>query len=66
MKERSSADTLLFKSFRLDRRGGVLYRIGDGGVGVPVGLGPRAVRLLGLLASRQGEVVSKDEIMTAV
>ncbi len=33
---------------------------------MPVRLASRAVSLLGLLAARQGEVVSKDEIMKAV
>lgn len=66
MDELGSADILLFEGFRLDRRGGVLYRSGQGDVGVPVELGPRAAALLGLLAARQGEVVSKDAIMKAV
>jgi TolB-like protein len=61
-----SAEILLFKGFRLDRRGGVLYRLDRGASGVPVALGARTVALLGLLAARQGEVVSKDEIMNAV
>lgn len=61
-----SADILLFAGFRLDRQSGVLYRLGQGAVGVPVGLGSRAIDLLGLLAARQGEVVSKDAIMKAV
>ena len=61
-----SADILLFEGFRLDRRGGVLYRSAQGAVGVPVELGPRTIALLGLLAARQGDVVSKDAIMKAV
>ena len=61
-----SADILLFEGFRLDRRAGVLYRLDKGGLGVPVALGARTVALLGLLAGRQGEMVSKDEIMKAV
>jgi DNA-binding winged helix-turn-helix (wHTH) protein len=60
------ADILLFGGFRLDRRGGVLYRLDQGAVGVPVGLGSRAIRLLSLLAARQGEVISKNEIMETV
>jgi TolB-like protein/Flp pilus assembly protein TadD len=60
------ADTLLFEGFRLDLRGGVLYRLGQKESGAPVGLGPRTIRLLGLLAIRQGEVVSKDAIIKAV
>jgi adenylate cyclase len=58
-----SANVLLFEDFRLDLRGGVLYRLGQA---APVALGSRALGLLGLLAARQGEVVSKDEIMGAV
>src|SRR6202048_4919733 len=61
-----SADILLFEGFRLDRRRGVLYRLDQGASGVPVALGVRTVALLGLLAGRQGAVVSKDEIMKAV
>jgi TolB-like protein/DNA-binding winged helix-turn-helix (wHTH) protein len=60
-----SADILLFEGFRLDRRGGVLYRL-DQAVAAPVVLGSRALSLLGLLAARQGEVLSKDAIMTSV
>ena len=66
MDELGSADILLFEGFRLDRRGGVLYRLGQGAAAVPVRLASRAISLLGLLAARQGEVVSKDEIMKAV
>ncbi len=61
-----SADILLFEGFRLDRRGGVLYRLDRGASGMPVALGARTVALLGLLAGRQGELVSKDEIIKAV
>ena len=64
--ERSSAGILQFLGLRLDRQRGVLYRVEDGDVAEPIGLGRRGVDLLGLLAERQGEVVSKDEIMQAV
>jgi TolB-like protein len=64
--ECSSDDTVEFLSLRLDRQRGVLYRLGEGGVATPIGVGPRAVGLLGLLAEREGEVVSKDEIMKVV
>jgi TolB-like protein/DNA-binding winged helix-turn-helix (wHTH) protein/Flp pilus assembly protein TadD len=64
--ERSSADILELLGLRLDRERGVLYRVEDGDVAEPIGLGRRGVDLLGLLAERQGEVVSKDEIMKAV
>jgi TolB-like protein/tetratricopeptide (TPR) repeat protein len=61
-----SADILLFGDFRLDRRGGVLYRLAQGAAAMPVVLGSRGLGLLGLLVARQGEVLSKDEIMRAV
>jgi TolB-like protein len=62
----SSSDLLLFDSFRLDCRGGVLYRSGEGSAGVPVELGARAVALLSLLAGRPGQVIAKEEIMRTV
>jgi adenylate cyclase len=61
-----SAESILFESFRLDRRGGCLFRLDQGGVASPVALGSRALNLLGLLVERKGELVSKDEIMEAV
>src|ERR1700746_564017 len=64
--ELGSAEILLFEGFRLDRRGGVLYKLRDGDAAIPVRLGSRAIGLLGLLAARQGEVVSKDAIIEAV
>ena len=64
--ELGSAEDLLFGRFRLDRRGGVLYRLGHGSESAPVVLGSRAIGVLGLLAARHGEVVSKDVIMKTV
>src|ERR1700746_909210 len=61
-----SAESILFESFRLDRRGGVLYQMDREGTGTPVALGSRAFNLLSLLFQRKGELVSKDEIMNAV
>lgn len=52
--EPGSAVTLLFEGFRLDLPGGVLYRLGQKDSSAPVVLGPRSIRLLGLLAARQG------------
>ena len=66
MDELGSPEIFLFDGFRLDRRGGVLYRLGERDAAVPVRLGSRAIGLLGLLAARQGEVVSKDAIIEAV
>jgi TolB-like protein/Tfp pilus assembly protein PilF len=60
------ADVFLFKGFRLDPDGGALFRVNQGGGAEPVPLGARALGLLRLLVERQGELVSKDAIMTAV
>jgi Transcriptional regulatory protein, C terminal len=56
-----SADSVLLEGFRLDRRGGCLFRVDQGGVATPVALGSRATALL----ERRGELVSKDAIMEA-
>jgi DNA-binding winged helix-turn-helix (wHTH) protein len=61
-----SADILMFEGFRFDRRGGCLFQSDLAGVATPVALGSRALRLLGLLVDRQGELVTKDVIMEAV
>jgi DNA-binding winged helix-turn-helix (wHTH) protein len=61
-----SVDALIFDGFRLDRRGGVLYRLRKEGDAEPMRLGSRAIMLLGLLAARQGEVVLKEEIIEAL
>jgi DNA-binding winged helix-turn-helix (wHTH) protein len=66
MDRDGSSDGVLFEDFRLDRRGGVLFRLDQGGVATPVALGSRALNLLGLLVDRKGELVSKDAIMEAV
>jgi DNA-binding winged helix-turn-helix (wHTH) protein len=62
----ASADILLFEEFRLDRRGGGLFRRDDSGAYGPVAIGSRALDVLGVLIARAGEVVSKDEIIAAV
>jgi len=59
-----SADILFFEGFRLDCGG--LFRLDAPGNPTPVQLGSRALDLLGLLAGRQGELISKDEIMATV
>jgi TolB-like protein/DNA-binding winged helix-turn-helix (wHTH) protein/Tfp pilus assembly protein PilF len=66
MDRLGSADILLFEGFRLDRSGGGLFRLDQADTAAPVALGSRALELLGLLAERQGELVSKDVIMEAV
>jgi TolB-like protein len=59
-----STDILLCEGFRLDRLG--LSRLDPGGVASPVALGSRALDLAWLLADRNGELISKDEIMETV
>ena len=54
-----------FDAFRLDRRTG-LARLAPAGGWEPVPIGSRALGVLGLLVTHQGELVSKDEIMQAV
>ncbi len=66
MDARSSPDVFLFDRFRLDRRGGGLFRRADGGKPLPVGLGSRALDVLCVLVAQHGDLVSKDAIMAAV
>jgi TolB-like protein/DNA-binding winged helix-turn-helix (wHTH) protein len=61
-----SAEIFLFEGFRVDRRGGGLFRLDGAGVAEPIPLGSRALDLLALLVARHGQLVSKDEIMKAV
>jgi TolB-like protein len=61
-----AANTFIFEGFRLDRRGGALFRLDQGAGATPVALGSRALNLLGLLVERNGELVSKDAIMEAI
>jgi DNA-binding winged helix-turn-helix (wHTH) protein len=62
----AGAEIFLFEGFRLDQRAGGLFRAGENGVLAPVTIGSRALDLLTLLVKRHGDLVSKDEIMTAV
>ena len=55
-----------FERFRLDRRGGGLFCADTQGAFVPVAIGSRALDVLSVLVQRHGDLVSKDEIMTAV
>jgi adenylate cyclase len=66
MNKLGSADSILLDGFRLDRRAGCLFRLDQQGLAAPVVLGSRAFNLLSLLVERQGELVSKDDIMKAV
>jgi TolB-like protein len=61
-----TVDVFLFEAFRFDRRAGGLFRRGESGVLVPVAIGPRALAVLSILIARQGDLVSKEEIMQAV
>jgi class 3 adenylate cyclase len=55
----------LFEGFRLDRRGGGLFRTDENGVFIPVAIGSRALDVLCVLVERHGDLVPKAEIMTA-
>ncbi len=55
----------LLDRFRLHRHAGLQGRGADGGW-QPIALGSRALEVLGVLVERQGELVSKDAIMSAV
>jgi adenylate cyclase len=61
-----TTDVFLFEGFRLDRRGGGLFRRDDAGVFGPVPVGSRALEVLGVLVARSGELVTKDELLNAV
>ena len=62
----ASPDISLFEGFRLDRRGGVLFRRNAHGVFTPIAIGRRALDILGVLVERPGDLVSRDEIIDAV
>ena len=62
----ASSEVFLFEDFRLDRRGGGLFRRDDDGAFTAVPIGSRGLDILGILIERAGEVVSKDEIVAAV
>jgi DNA-binding winged helix-turn-helix (wHTH) protein len=65
MRGLAPSDIFLFEDFRLDRRGGLSRRDDSGGF-APAAIGSRALDILGVLIERAGEIVSKDEIITAV
>jgi TolB-like protein len=56
----------LFDEFRLDQQAGALLRRRDDGTLVPMVLGSRALDVLGVLIERAGDLVSRDDLMTAV
>src|SRR5271169_1980052 len=62
----AAADVFLFEGFRLDRRGGGLFRRDERGVFVPMAMGSRALDILGVLVEQPGKLISRDEIIAAV
>jgi adenylate cyclase len=66
MEALAPSDVFLFDDFRLDRRGGGLFRRDDAGAFVPVAVGSRGLDILGVLIARAGEIVSKEEIIATV
>jgi adenylate cyclase len=62
----ASGEIVQFDNFRLDQRGGGLFRKDEHGSFVPVAIGSRALELLVVLIARAGELVSRQEIMDAV
>ena len=62
----ANSEIFLFERFRLDRRGGGLFRADREGVFVPMTIGSRALDVLSVLVERYGRLVSKEEIMAAV
>jgi len=63
---RATTDIFEFDEFRLDRWGDGLSRRDEAGVLVPVSIGSRALDVLSVLVVRPGELVTKEEIMSAV
>jgi adenylate cyclase len=59
-------DIFQFEGFRLDRRGGGLFRRGERGSFVPIAIGSRALDVLGVLVGRPGDLVSRGELIAAV
>jgi TolB-like protein/DNA-binding winged helix-turn-helix (wHTH) protein len=66
MEALTAGDVFLFDGFRLDRRGGGLFRRDELGDFVPMAMGSRALDVLGVLIERPGDLVSRDAIIAAV
>ncbi|HEX4185963.1 MAG TPA: winged helix-turn-helix domain-containing protein, partial [Stellaceae bacterium] len=66
MGGQAGADVVRFSGFCFDRRRGLLARQNDDSNFVPVAIGSRALDILGLLIDRNGEVVSRDDILNTV
>jgi DNA-binding winged helix-turn-helix (wHTH) protein len=56
----------LFEGFRLDGPAGVLFRREHSGAFVPIEIGSRALDVLVVLIESAGDLVSRDQIITAV
>ena len=66
MEALASSEVFLFEEFRLDRRGGGLFRRDQNGTFSRAAIGSRALDILGVLITRAGEIVSKEEIIATV
>ncbi len=66
MEALAAGDVFLFDGFRLDRRGGGLFRRDERGDFVSMAMGSRALDVLGVLVERPGDLVSRDAIIAAV
>src|ERR1700730_17882903 len=62
----TATDIFLGEGFRLDRRGGVLFRRDQQAAFAPIAIGRRAFEILGVLVERPGDLVSRDEIIDTV
>jgi DNA-binding winged helix-turn-helix (wHTH) protein/TolB-like protein len=60
------SDVFRFGNLRLDTRGGGLFRCAEGRNPAPINIGARALDVLGVLVERHGDLVSKEQIMSAV
>jgi len=60
----TTGDMFLFEDFRLDRSG--VSRRDQSGTFVPILIGSRALEILAVLVARQGELVTREEIVKEV
>jgi DNA-binding winged helix-turn-helix (wHTH) protein len=59
MGSRATGESFVFEGFRLERRG--LFRRDERGVFVPIAMGSRALDVLRVLITAQGDLLAKDE-----
>jgi DNA-binding winged helix-turn-helix (wHTH) protein len=62
----ASIDVSLFEDFRFNPRAGVLSQRDQRGVFVPLAIGGRGLDILAVLVEHRGDLVSRDDIMSAV